>query len=125
MRRCATVAAIALCGAVVAGTTGPAFAAAAPEPRPADGHSLSRDRRDGDDDKTELATWMAELDKLIADEKKDLDAEIKDAKKDSEEAKDDAKKEIADSKKEFDAFLKEFADLIKNLTPDAAVPPKP
>ncbi|MFG2146420.1 hypothetical protein ACGFRG_19760 [Streptomyces sp. NPDC048696] len=107
MRRCVTVAAIALCGAFAAGTTGPA--AAASHPGPADGQALSQDRRDGDDDpRIDPAMWPAELNKLIADRKKEFEADVK-------EAKDDFKAGFNDSKANVAEFRKEIADLIKEL----------
>ncbi|MCT9088827.1 hypothetical protein N4G70_08095 [Streptomyces sp. ASQP_92] len=81
MRRCATVAAIALCGALATGTAAPAFAVghppvvSAPEPgrEPVDG-------RVGDDDvagvKTEVAAILKEVNQLVADEKKAATADV-------------------------------------------------
>lgn len=115
MRRCATIAAITLCGAVAAGTTSPAFAAVS-EPPPVGGHALVQDRRDADDDfKTELATWMSELNKIIADDKKELEADIKAARKDIQTT-------IEEGRKDMQELQKEFADWFKELKPPTPVP---
>ncbi|MCX5384116.1 hypothetical protein [Streptomyces sp. NBC_00083] len=89
MRRCATVAAIVLCGVLTAGTAAPAFAAPPTPAVPAPGTAP------GADEKAWLADLKKEIDKLIADEKKDAAADVAEAK--------------ADAAKE----LKEINDMIK------------
>uniref|UniRef100_A0AAU2UXL3 Secreted protein n=1 Tax=Streptomyces sp. NBC_00003 TaxID=2903608 RepID=A0AAU2UXL3_9ACTN len=123
MRRCATVAAIALCGALAASTAAPAFAAtrtpvvSAPETARA-----VEDRRVGADDKdeitTELAAMKKEVDQLVAGEKKD-------AGKDAADAKKEAEKDVADIKKEVAGLLKGIAATGKDAVPQNRTMPKP
>ncbi|WP_438295368.1 hypothetical protein [Streptomyces sp. HUAS TT7] len=111
MRRRATIAAIALCGALAVSSAAPAFAAHMPvvsSPGPAD---EATDRRPGDDPKDDIKTELAEvkkkLDQLVAAAKRDAQKEAADTKK-------EAAKDVADAKKEAAEPLKGIASLVKD-----------
>ncbi|GAA0587540.1 hypothetical protein [Streptomyces crystallinus] len=115
MRRCATVAAIALCGAVAAGTAGPAFAAAS-QPVPVGDRAPVQDRRDGDAaGKTETVAWIAEWSKFIADQKKTVEGDAK-------TAQDDVKNAIKEAQASFAQLQKEMTDLFKTPETTTTVP---
>ncbi|MGW2815822.1 hypothetical protein [Streptomyces sp. NPDC001415] len=123
MRRCATVAAIALCGALAASTAAPAFAAArtpvvsaAEAARAVKGPRVGADDKDGI--KTELAAMKKEVDQLVAGEKKD-------AAKDAAHVKKEAEKDVADIKKEVTELVKGIAATGKDAVPQTRTMPKP
>ncbi|MFE4856480.1 hypothetical protein [Streptomyces sp. NPDC056670] len=119
MRRCATVAAIALCGALAAGTAAPAYAAdrapAASVPGTGGGPTGSRAV---DDDvvgvKTEVAALLKEIDQMVAADKKDAAADVA-----------EAKAEVAAILKEVAAMVKEDVAQAKPATKPATTKPAP
>ncbi|MFD7339451.1 hypothetical protein ACFV98_26085 [Streptomyces violascens] len=128
MRRCATVAAITLCGVLAVSSAAPAFAAAHPPVVSTPGaarESMDRWPADDpkDDSKTELAEMKTELDQLVADAKKDATNDAADAKKDATndaaDTKNEAAADAADAKKEAAELLKGIASLVKRAMQQA------
>ncbi|MFD7167248.1 hypothetical protein [Streptomyces violascens] len=122
MRRCATVAAITLCGVLAASSAAPAFATAHPSVVCTAGAARGTvDRRPADDPKddikTELAEMKKELDQLVADAKKDANKDAADAKKDATndaaDTKNEAAADVADANKEAAELQKGIASLVK------------
>ncbi|GGY18680.1 hypothetical protein AB0M94_03900 [Streptomyces xanthochromogenes] len=119
MRRSTTVAAIALCGALAAGTAAPAYAAGqAPAVSVPGTGGESMGGRAGDDDvagvKAELAATMKDINQMIADEKKDAAADVA-----------EAKAEVAAILKEISAMVKEELAQAKPATKPSTAEPAP
>ncbi|MER0444027.1 hypothetical protein ABR738_05515 [Streptomyces sp. Edi4] len=120
MRRCATAAAIVLCGALATGTAAPAHAA----PRPPAVQAPSEvpgalDPKAGDDSvRTWLARVLGDIDELVAREKKDAAADVAEAKAEATEAKADA----ARMAKEFSALGKDAPGQSRPVTAPASAP---
>ncbi|MFE9119941.1 hypothetical protein [Streptomyces sp. NPDC007172] len=119
MRRCTTVAAIALCGALAAGTAAPAYAARhLPSVSVPGAGGEPAGSRAADDDvagvKTELAAMMKEIDQMVAAEKKDAAADVA-----------EAKAEVAAILKEISAMVKEEVAQAKPATQPSTTTPAP
>ncbi|MEU3500845.1 hypothetical protein ABZ726_08765 [Streptomyces hundungensis] len=117
MRRCATAAAIALCGALAAATAAPAFAADRPPVESAPGAGREAvDGRVGDDDaagvKSEVAAILKDVNQMVADEKKDAAADVA-----------AAKAEVANLRKQIAAMTKADSPQPKPATKPFVDPP--
>ncbi|MEU6050192.1 hypothetical protein ABZ829_07065 [Streptomyces xanthochromogenes] len=118
MRRSTTVAAIALCGALAAGTAAPAYAAGQAPAVSVPGTGGEMGSRAGDDDvagvKAELAATMKDINQMMADEKKDAAADVA-----------EAKAEVAAILKEISAMVKEELAQAKPATKPSTAEPAP
>ncbi|MER5557240.1 hypothetical protein ACFW17_04870 [Streptomyces sp. NPDC058961] len=119
MRRSTTVAAIALCGALAAGTAAPAYAARhVPSVSVPGTAGEPTGSRAADDDvagvKAEVAAMMKEIDQMVAADKKDAAADVA-----------EAKAEAAAILKEISALVKKEVAQAKPATQPSTTKPAP